>query len=550
MLDEDVPSAFLDGVSSVDQTQVRRLLSGLTKRQDRAKVAGFIPIDAPVSGSNGSSSGSSASIVSSPSTRELMSVGCVEERDRFFVVVPLSEAQALRRSVHTSNPLYRRSDDVQFALWALDGHLIETTPFYRPATMPDSTRASLDGGSGAATGSAPVLNNYQINLSLQTARFMNGELYYTDEEVRADSCSASDGENSSPTVHWHKQLTLTIALCLLFPSCFSFLPLQLVSLLRGVGDIHPAHRRTLVDQLLLSRHRDQRTTRRTPLERALRLDDEAHYFLLHSFIVAFRSRCDARGLSLLQAFHCFDLDGNGLIDADELWTACHALGMQPADGAADGSTAASASSGGGGCVRPADVMDVIHYADADGNGQLDFGEFAAAFRTREEAAAEDHHSQPVDGQDDKPTTPRTPSSAAAAADVAPADASEAMPKLTLMRMPAPELQPPPPAFVRPVVATAVAAPASRSAPAAPSMPSAAPWPSAFPGAAATARSPASGPGPAAAAPSPAVVTPAPAAPLPRSPPVVVAATEWSCAACTFTNRPGRSRCEICDTPKQ
>lgn len=334
-------------------------------------------------------------------------------------------------------------------------------------------------------------------------------------------------------------------------SCFLlvFLPLQLVSLLRGVGAIHPAHRRTLVDQLLLSRHRDQRTTRRTPLERALRLDDEAHYFLLHSFIVAFRSRCDARGLSLLQAFHCFDLDGSGLIDADELWTACHALGMQPADGAADGSTAASASSGGGGCVRPADVMDVIRYADADGNRQLDFGEFAVAFRTREEAAAEDHHSQPVDGADDeRPTAPRASSSAAAAADVAPAGASEAMPKLTLMRMPAPELQPPPPAFVRPVAATAVAAPVS--APATPSMPSAASWPSAFPGAAATARSPASGSGPAAAAPSPAVVTPVPAAPLPRSPPVVVATTEWSCTACTFTNRPGRSRCEICDTPKQ
>ena len=217
----------------------------------------------------------------------------------------------------------------------------------------------------------------------------------------------------------------------MFPSCFSFLPLQLVSLLRGVGDIHPAHRRTLVDQLLLSRHRDQRTTRRTPLERALRLDDEAHYFLLHSFIVAFRSRCDARGLSLLQAFHCFDLDGSGLIDADELWTACHALDMQPADGAADGSTAASASSGGGGCVRPADVMDVIHYGDADGNRQLDFGEFAAAFRTREEVAAEHQQPQHVHGQgDEKPTSPRASSNARAAtasADVAPANASAAIP---------------------------------------------------------------------------------------------------------------------------
>jgi len=145
MLDEDVSPAFLDGASSVDQTQMRRLLSGLTKRQDRAKVAGFIPIDAPSSVPNSNSS--DVSIVSSPSARELMPMGCVEERDRFFVVVSLysEEAQTLRRSVHTSNPLYRRSDDVQFALWALDGYIIETTPFYRPATMPKSARAPLDG---------------------------------------------------------------------------------------------------------------------------------------------------------------------------------------------------------------------------------------------------------------------------------------------------------------------------------------------------------------------------------------------------------------------
>lgn len=277
---------------------------------------------------------------------------------------------------------------------------------------------------------------------------------------------------------------------------------------------------------MLCRHRDHRTVRKTPLERALHLDDEAHYFLLHTFIVSFRSRCDARGLSLLQAFHCFDLDGNGLLDADEMWTACHALGMQAA---ADG-VAAAASASSSGCVRPGDVMDVIRYADADGNGQLDFSEFAVAFRTREEVAAE---YQIIDQRDDDTSpSPRTPITAASA-DVAPADASAAMPKLTLMRMPPPERPSPPPAFVRPVATPAIAAPVSA--------PAAAPWPSAvFPGAPAAARP---------AAPVPAVAAPSPA-PLPRSPPVIVATTEWNCAACTYTNQPGRTRCEICDTPKQ
>ena len=158
LLDEDVHSGFFPAGCSLSQEQVARMLQSATKDQDLSKIAGFI---ASASEAASSSSAHTTAV-------ELSEQTSTEECDRFFVVLPLSEAQALRRAVHTTNPLFRKPTDTQFALWALDGHLIETTQFYTPVHR--------------AAGSKKM-SNYQMNLSLQTARFINGELYYTAEEV-------------------------------------------------------------------------------------------------------------------------------------------------------------------------------------------------------------------------------------------------------------------------------------------------------------------------------------------------------------------------------
>lgn len=149
LLDEDVPVSFFSADCSLTPEQMTRLLQSATKDQDLSKVAGFLAPGA-----------------SSLTVHKFAAHSSNEDANRFSVILPLSEAQALRRAVHTSHPLFLKATDTQFALWSLDGHLIETTPFYVPVRRSDAR------------------SNYQMNLSLQTARFINGELYYTQEEVR------------------------------------------------------------------------------------------------------------------------------------------------------------------------------------------------------------------------------------------------------------------------------------------------------------------------------------------------------------------------------
>jgi Ca2+-binding EF-hand superfamily protein len=441
MLNEEVPRGFFSADVKLTQEQTMHLLRAVTRAQDVNKVAGFL----------------SREDGAAESAMDLVDRTSSEDANRFFTILPLSEAQALRRAVHTTHPLFSTKNSaaaaasnatVQFAMWSLDGHLVETTPGYVSAKR----------------GERRI--NYQVNLTLQTARFMNGELYYTDEE--------------------------------------------LVSLLRSISEIHPSHRRTLMEQLLLCRHRDHRTLQKTPLEAAMTFSDEAHWFLLRTILITFRARLDAKKLSLLQAFHLFDLDGNGFIDAGELWTAFTFLGFAGSHGDSSSGLAASPAQ-----VTPNDVMDVLRFGDAGGDGSLDFEEFTRAFRTREEG----HDGARIEEvNEDASSSEERKDDSASSDSPPPVD----LPKLELIPMPAPQRPSPPPAYERPRVTAPAAAPSHVS----PQPPAAAAYQ---------------------AAPAQPAFQPAP----PQQParPMVVATAEWACGVCTYINRPGQSRCSMCDTPK-
>lgn len=447
LLDEEVPESFFPPNSTINQKQIINLLQAVTKAQDATKVAGF-----------------TSEAAASATSTQLVDETAHEEDNRFFVILPLDEAQALRRAVHTSHPLFRAESDVQFALWSLDGHIIETTPHYQHARRKSNHQ---------------MASNYQTNLSIQLARFINGDLYYTSEEI--------------------------------------------VSLLRCVGWIHPADRRELLSQILLARHRDHRTITKTPIEKVMQLQDEIHYFYMQALIVTIRHRIDAKGMSLLQAFHLFDIDGNGLLDPSELWTAMHFLGLvaaasPPSDSS---SSVVSSSSPSVALVSPSELIDFLRLSDHGADGALDFEEFAAALRTREEAHMHGHHTDAGGRAAGTQASIDQPNADDAEHKAYPAGSSASSPaphKLPLIPIPAIPTPPPPTPF--------------RTPPTQPHRPP--PQPTAVTHTSLT------------QAPTPAA--PATAATQVRSPPVA-SATPWPCAVCTYENSAGRSRCEMCDTPK-
>lgn len=219
----------------MDLPQFVRLMQGVTKRQEQAKVAGFIRIDQEQQGGGATTNGASPSSPSSPSlstniqARSLIDSFECEESDRFLVVVPLSEAQSLRRAVHTAHPLFRRAGGAQFALWTLEGHLIETTPFYRPAMRslaaaadapqaqgepaPSSSSFTSSASSASSAVATPQLSNYQLKIGLQIARFMNGDMYFSEEEVRTQTLRSGSESSSNLSV---VRADLTSSLALLF----------------------------------------------------------------------------------------------------------------------------------------------------------------------------------------------------------------------------------------------------------------------------------------------------------------------------------------------
>ena len=303
-----------------------------------------------------------------------------------------------------------------------------------------------------------------------------------------------------------------------------------------------------MSQLLLCRHRDHRNVEKTPVDHLMQFESETQWYLIHAMSVAIRQALDKRGMSLLQAFHCFDIDGDGVIDAGELWTAmCFLQLAQPTatsesheeEKKAQDSSVPSTDASSVHLLQSQDIMDFIRLADRNEDGSLDFNEFTHALRTREETmeGQEEHVNEEVGAQDDeddltheRKTNIDSSTSALSASSQSSSSASIHLPKLTRLPLPPlPSATPPPtyiaPSKVAPMAQTINSASSSRSA-AMPHQP------------------PSSQPQhPPQSAPS---QSPPPAGP--RSPPLVVSLQSWNCSVCTYLNAPGRSRCEMCDTP--
>ena len=216
---------------------------------------------------------------------------------RFYVVLPLVEAETLRRSIHTDQRVFASVDrgGVSIGLWTLDGQLVDYTPRFRPASDVEHERA------------------------FQALRFLNNELFFTTHE--------------------------------------------LTSLLHAVAGTPLSSRRTFFARALSCRHRERRTFENTPVVTAMQLPDHLTFIRLQALASLLCSGLTEKGYTVLEAFSLVDADGDGYVTVGEMYSALTWLGLD---------------------VSGEEVRGLVRRADLDGNGQLDFAEFAGLFHQHEQ----------------------------------------------------------------------------------------------------------------------------------------------------------------------
>mmetsp|Transcript_7246 Transcript_7246/g.21392 ORF Transcript_7246/g.21392 Transcript_7246/m.21392 type:complete len:5155 (-) Transcript_7246:1654-17118(-) len=135
------------------------------------------------------------------------------------------------------------------------------------------------------------------------------------------------------------------------------------SLLRGI-QASPCRRRQLFfEQIIGCRRRSERKWQSSPLAKVLTLRSEFHLLQQRGVVTRMRLAIRARGSSYYEAFQGFDAANNGVISPSELFAALEYLGV---DASID------------------DVIDLMRTCDADGDHNLNWGEFAAMLRWNDE----------------------------------------------------------------------------------------------------------------------------------------------------------------------
>ena len=214
----------------------------------------------------------------------------------YYVLLPLVEAETLRRSIHTDQKVFASATraGIAIGLWTLDGQLVDYTATFRPSAAAQHEQA------------------------FQAIRFFNNELFFSSQEMAA--------------------------------------------LLRAVRHTPLASRTTFFARALSCRHRDRRTYSNTPVVQALSTADHIEFARLQAVTSLLCSATQSRELTVLEAFSATDHNGDGFVDAGELYALLRWLDVD---------------------VRAGEVRALIKRADANDDGQLDFNEFAAIFHQQQ-----------------------------------------------------------------------------------------------------------------------------------------------------------------------
>ena len=133
---------------------------------------------------------------------------------------------------------------------------------------------------------------------------------------------------------------------------------QLIQLLRGLSASTVKERVAFYEQALRSRRRDRVEWKGTDLEVVFSNEDERNLMRLQELAARVRDCVRARFASLLEAFQAFDLNKDGWLSHEELRAGLLGLDIG---------------------LTTDDVSELVLQADRDGDGFLDYSDFAARF---------------------------------------------------------------------------------------------------------------------------------------------------------------------------
>lgn len=188
------------------------------------------------------------------------------QNGRYWIAVTLAEAETIRRVMHLRQELpLIKNKNVLVALRNVSESfaIIDSTGNYHDAPLPTPDQQST---------------------VLQTLRFVNSDMHYTEEDLSV--------------------------------------------LLHAIQSNSPLARRVYFQNMIGCRRRAARRVQQTPLAQVIAADHVYSFAKIRSKAVAIREAIRARALQIYDAFQLFDTDRNGLLSPAELYGAFEWLGLK------------------------------------------------------------------------------------------------------------------------------------------------------------------------------------------------------------------------------
>lgn len=184
-----------------------------------------------------------------------------------------------------------------------------------------------------------------------------------------DSVCASASEVSANDAHPLRGYQTSIAKqCLrYFDGELTYSERDIGSLLRGVQGSACRRRQLFFEQTIGCRRRMRRKWESTPLAKVFSLRSEFHLLKQRGLVVRMRLSIQCLGLTFYEAFKAFNSTNNGLLSPGELWAAMDFLRVT---------------------ASVTDVIDMMRTCDADGDGNLSWGEFAEMLRWNDDVLSQ------------------------------------------------------------------------------------------------------------------------------------------------------------------